>query len=95
MFSHKSSTITHDHLLAGRYLGKFVRHCMVFIASGPFRYKYRRDAHECSLSPERWTSTPEAPVRIRVAAIQIYSRADTVLWHKDDFNRLCRLRSDQ
>jgi len=39
-----------------------------------------------------WTSTPEAWVQIRVAAIQIiYYLAYTVLWHKDDSNMACAM----
>ena len=39
---------------------------------------------------ERWTSTPEARVQIRIAAIQrIHSRTYTVLWHKENSYALC------
>ena len=42
---------------------------------------------------ERWTSTPEARVQIRVSTQRIYSRAYTVLWHKEDSNMACVMHS--
>jgi hypothetical protein len=42
---------------------------------------------------ERRTSTREARVQIRISTQRIYSRANRVLWHKEDSNRACVMHS--